>query len=149
MASSPFKDGLAMLDNILDGKALPDHLARSRGGAILPRHRTQNETDAELARKFRDTIAAEAAAKMNHAPLLAICNRHKCACGSEWESFGFYARKVTQRVPGAADATFTKRVEYNPAPEPVAEVEWRLVEESHCLACYGGPLVPTLPSLSH
>jgi hypothetical protein len=143
--SSPYKDGLAMLDNLLDGKALPDHLARSRAGPILPRHRTQKETAAEEARKFNDSIVAEAAAKMSRQPLTAVCYKHECRCGAAWTSFGFYARKVTQRVPGAADATFTKRLDYDPRPEKVAEVEWRTVAECACLACYGGPLVDTAP----
>lgn len=133
-------DGLAMLDNILDGKALPDHLARTRAGVILPKTRTQGETKAEEARKFNDAIAAEAAAKMNKAPLIAICFSHKCCCGNEWQTFGFYARSVVQRVPGAGDATFTKRIDYPPGPERVSVTEWQLKDEEACIKCYGGPV---------
>lgn len=139
-------DGLAMLDNLLDGKALPDHLARSRAGVILPKHRTQGETLAEECRKFNDAIASEAAAKMNHAPLIAICFNHKCGCGAEWQSFGFHARSVTQRVPGQGDATFTKRLDYDPSPEKVSSIEWQDKEESCCIDCYGGPRTPEGPS---
>lgn len=135
-------DGLAMLDNLIDGKALPDHLARTRAGVILPKTRTQGETAAEEARKFNDAIAKEAAAKMNHAPLLAICFAHKCKCGAEWPTFGFYARKVSQRVPGQGDATFTKRLDYHPGPEKVGSTEWQVKEEDACLRCYGGSAHP-------
>jgi hypothetical protein len=146
MTNSPYKDGLAIIDNIIDGKALPEHLARSRAGTILPRSEriTAKADKAATDRVYRDAVAKEAAARMNKAPLTAICFKHKCRCGQEWATFGFYARKVTQRVLGAADATFTKRLEYDPRPEAVAETEWRTVEETHCLACYGGPLDPAV-----
>jgi hypothetical protein len=141
--ASQYKDGLAMIDNIIDGKALPEHLARTRAGQILPKSRTQAETRHDELRRANDALAKEAGERINKAPLLAICFAHTCACGNSWQSFGFYARKTTMRVPGAADATFTKRLDYDPRPEPIGETEWQTVEEHACIKCFGGT-VPTL-----
>lgn len=145
MADSPYKDGLAVLDYLLDGRALPDHLARSRAGVILPKHRTAKETAAEEAREFNKRVMEEATAKMSKAPLIAVCHNHKCACGNIWQSFGFYARSATQRIQGQGTATFMKRLDYNPAPEQPASVEWQDREEPVCVQCYGGPSVPPTP----
>lgn len=137
--SQKLSDSHAMLDCLLDGKALPDHLARSKAGVILPKARTQGQTDAELARAFNDAIAKEVAAKMNLQPLIAINHIHKCKCGNTWQAFGFYARRVKQAISGEAAATFTKRLDYDPRPETPSEVEWLEVLEQTCLSCYGGP----------
>lgn len=137
--TSPYKDGLAMLDNLLDGKALPDHMARSRAGTILPKHRTAAESYNEELRRKNDEIAKVATEAMERKPLLAICYNHKCKCGNVWQAFGFFARKAALRIPGEGDATFTKRLEYDPRPEPVTETEWQDVEEQACISCYGGP----------
>lgn len=136
MSASPYKDGLAMLDNLLDGKALPDHLARARAGVILPRHRTQAESYSAELRRQNDAIAKAASDAMNHAPLVAICFNHKCACGNHWQAFGFYARKVTQRIPGEGDATFIKRLEYPRGAEPVSATQWQDVTETECMTCF-------------
>lgn len=136
--TSPYKDGLAMLDNLLDGKALPDHLARARAGVILPKHRTAAESYNEELRRKNDEIAKAAAEAIAQRPLLAVCFNHKCKCGNVWQSFGFYARKATQRIEGEGDATFTKRLDYDPRPERVTETEWQSVEEMACLKCFGG-----------
>lgn len=136
ITSQPYKNGLAMLDNLIDGKALPSHLARSAAGLILPRAKSAAETLAEESARFNDAIAKEVAAKMALQPLMAICHSHKCRCGNAWQTFGFYARKVIQRIPGEADASFTKRLDYDPSPELPQSVEWQEVEETHCLACF-------------
>ena len=47
-------------------------------------------------------------------------------------------------VPGEADATFTKRLDYDPRPERVAETEWKEQQEETCISCFGGQL-PELP----
>ena len=138
-------DGLAIIDNLFEGKALPDHLARSRAGVVLPKVRTAAETAAEEARKFNDDIAKQAYEKMNKAPLIAVCFAHRCTCGNTWQSFGFHARRVTQRVPGAGDATFTKRLDYDPSPEKPSTIEWQDSDETCCIECYGGPSAPSTP----
>jgi hypothetical protein len=136
--TSPYKDGLAIIDHLIDGNALPPHLARSRAGLVLPKHRTAKETAAEEARAYNAAIAKTAAEKMSKAPLLAVCFKHKCKCGNSWESFGFYARKTSVRVSGEGEASFTKRLDYDPSPEKVGATEWLVADENACLRCYGG-----------
>lgn len=127
-------DSHALLDNILFGKALPEHLAKKTA--------SNAGTDSETtARVFRDAVAAEVAAKMDKSPLMAICYNHHCGCGATWQSFGFFARKVKQAIAGAGAAEFTKRLDYDPAPELPSSTEWQTVEEQYCLKCFGGAVV--------
>lgn len=123
--SAPYRENAAMLDNILFGTPLPDTISAKPAANDL--------------KAFNDDIAAQAAAKMTRSPLIAICHKHSCsACGHKWASFQFYARKVSQDVPGQAQAFFTKRVEDKAEFERVSETHWVEVTEPHCIQCYQG-----------
>lgn len=115
------KDSKALLMNLIHGTALPEHLAKPRTDGI-----------------DRKVIQKQVEEKLVRAPLIAVCHNHTCRCGNSWQSFGFYARRVTESIPGMADATFTKPLSYQPYDERVSETIWRPVEEQACLNCYGG-----------
>lgn len=143
-----YKDSSAMLDYLIDGTALPEHLARSKAGQILPKFKNKADLAAEEARKFNATLAAEVAAKFDKSPLVAVGHIHACKCGAEWRTFGFYARRVTTTVHLEAEATFTKPLTYDPKPERPTDVIWNNVKEESCLKCFMGGSGSVVDSLN-
>lgn len=141
-ASMSVKDSDAILDHLLEGRALPGHLARSRGGSILPRSKSMKEGTAEQSKAFRDSVSAEIAARMVLSPLMAINHKNKCGCGNEWFTFGGYYREAEVFVPGVGKTKGVRRLDYDPAPETVKITEWREEEHKVCVKCYGGSPVP-------
>lgn len=119
--SKSLADNKALLAHILDGAALPEHLAKNRGAGL-----------------DRKAVAREIDEKLERAPLIAVCFKHSCRCGHEWQDFGFYARRTAVDVPGQARAYPTRRLDYFPHNERVSETIWQSVEEPACLNCYGG-----------
>lgn len=117
--SKKLQDSMALLDNILDGTALPEHLSKPRSEGI-DRKALVREIDEKLARS----------------PLVAVCYDHKCRCNATWKSFGFYARKCRISVPGQGDAYPTKALEYFPHNEVVVETIWQTVQEQACVKCF-------------
>ncbi len=132
MANS-YKDGIAQLAHMFQGKALPEHLARKSaiGGS-------QAAKDAASANAKTDKALA---AKLTKAPLVAVNYVHSCKCGNKWTSFGTYARMATERQDGAADVTYLKPLSYDPSPELPASITWQERQEQVCIQCYGGPEV--------
>lgn len=130
-----YKDDNAMLDHLLDGKALPDHLARSRVGTIVERSpRMREQIAAQQAREAK--ARAEAAAnKLSLVPLVKVCYSHQCLCGNAWQVFGFYARRGAIDDYRAGSAVGMKRIDYRPSQEPVTETIWQTVEEHTCIKC--------------
>lgn len=139
---STYKDDMAMLDHLLDGKALPDHLARSRVGSIVERSpRMREQIAAQQAREAK--ARAEAAAnKLTLAPLVAVCYSHVCLCGASWQAFGFYARRGAIDDYRAGAAIGMKRIDYRPSAEPVTETIWQTVEEQTCISCFTETTAP-------
>lgn len=133
-----YRDEDAILDHLLEGKALPPHLARSRTGEVLPRtpHATAKAI-AEEQKAANDRRAALVAEKMAQSPLVAICFKHLCGCGASWQAFGFFARKVTDiPLERAGQATFHKPVSVKPVNEVITETIWQTVNEETCLSCF-------------
>jgi len=137
--SQSYKDSSAILDNILFGTALPDHLARVKAPSHTHGDNPKIDQEAAEARRFNAALNEKVAAKFTKAPLVAVNYKHTCRCGSSWATFGFFARRTETTVHNEAVATFTKRLDYNPLPiEKPTEVIWNDVNEETCLSCYMG-----------
>lgn len=144
--ATPYKDQKAILANLLLGKALPDHLAKKPGGQVVQRSKHVTGEDGALeARIFRDEIAKKIAAKMPHAPIVALSHFHTCTCGNQWAGSFSFAKVVTQRIEGEADLTALAAIDYIPRPEEISRTEWKEVKEPICARCYGGPIAPNTP----
>lgn len=133
----------AILDNLLFGSALPDTLARPKAGNVIPKGKHAKalkdaETLNEILKAQNAEIARKAKEKLENAPLIAVCLNHSCKCGNKWQSFGFFARKVTEKIEGEGDATFTRRCEPVPG-ERAIETNWLSSPEDTCLSCCYAP----------
>jgi hypothetical protein len=125
--ATKLKDSLAVLDNLFQGKPLPAKLAQ----------RKQAAEDAQ-ARIERQRLDQQISDNLERAPLVAICHNHTCRrCGSKWDSFGHFARRVKQPVLGYGTATVTRKVDYVPFGEVPGETQWVSLEEVACSSCYG------------
>ena len=112
-------DSKALLNNLLNGAALPEHLSKPRSEGI-----------------DRKVLAAKVEENLRREPLIAICFDHTCRCKAQWKSFGFYARKTSIEVPGQGRTAVTKRLDYIPQQEPVSQTIWQPVEEPVCINCF-------------
>jgi hypothetical protein len=130
-----YVDEMALLDHILEGKALPDHMARPRAGEKVPKLRGKPGQSYLQSRDFNDKIAEEAAKRLKSSPLIAICYHHKCKCGNTWTSFGFFARSVELAIEREGKARTIKRLDTDPGQEPLARIEWQDSEEIACNVC--------------
>jgi hypothetical protein len=125
--ATKLKDSLAVLDNLFQGKPLPQKLAVRKQAA--------EEAEMRLERKRLDDQITDS---LERAPLVAICHKHACQrCGNKWESFGHFARRVKQPVMGYGTATVTRKVDYVPFGEVPGETQWIDLEEVACISCYG------------
>lgn len=126
------KNSLAVLDNLFEGKPLPEKLAVRK-----------KDADEAIARLERARLDASIKDNLTRAPLIAVCFNVSCKrCGAKWDAFGHYARKVKQPVMGFGTAEITRRVDYVPFGEKPVETTWLPTEEEVCLSCYGGPKTP-------
>jgi hypothetical protein len=135
MAIKTLADSMAILDNLLDGTALPKHLARHAASMVTTSSRVHAPTVAEQSRAWNAEQAKIIAAKLDVQPLQATCYNHQCQCGNKWQSFGFYSRKVTHSALGVAAVTVIKQVEHVATEKPQS-TEWLPKLESHCIQCY-------------
>jgi hypothetical protein len=119
MSGTKLADSKALLNNLLHGAALPEHLSKPRSEGV-----------------DRKVIATKVAEQLVRAPLVAICFSHTCRCSAAWQSFGFYARKTAVDVPGQGRTFVTKRLEYIPHDEAPVETITQPVEEQVCINCF-------------
>jgi hypothetical protein len=138
------KDSSAILDNLLFGTALPDHLARAKATSPVLKAAKYNKQQQAKELAERNAATAKAVAeKIEQSPLVAVCFRHNCACGNSWQGFGYFARRVTEKINGEGDATFTRRINYKPTSEPISATEWQTVKEETCISCFAAVEPPS------
>jgi len=117
--SKSLSDSKALLNNLLNGSALPEHLSKPRSEGL-----------------DRKALAVKISENLRREPLIAVCFEHTCRCKRSWKSFGFYARKTQVDVPGQGRTEVTKRLPDGPQQEPVTQTFWQPVEEPVCINCF-------------